>query len=295
VRRLVLVLLAFVLAGCHSAEAASARRVFLPVGDRSIPVVRTATRTPVPTATRTRTRVPTPPRTHTATVAPGAPTATQPASTPTPTATVGAFSTALPALADPVDRFSRPDDTQLGYAENGALWITDGSSWAICAQQACASAAKDGGNWARIYSGWLDQYAEVKIRPRDLEASGSAGVGLRASADWRQMLYVGLDARGLIEVWTLVDGVWSDGPIVAIATAFNGRATRTLEVSVLEAALDVRVDSALVLWQEWVPDAPPDGSWVTIFASTADEDARRWPRLDDFRSGAPRQARIVSR
>jgi hypothetical protein len=278
------VLLLVVLPACARVEAADAKRVFLPVGDRLVP--------PTATATATRTRTPTGgERSPTRTAMPSR--TPRPAATPTETPAPSLepptpFPTGLATMADPIDSFDRAESSDgLGRAPNDALWQSDGSSWGICAGQACARGPADSSTWVRIHSRHADVRASLRISPRPLDADGAAGLGLRVGPEWwSHIVYVGLDPRGYVEVWTLVDSLWSNGPIDLVATAFNGRAARVLEARLVGTSLDVYVDSARVLTNVPVPPAPPGSTWVAMFAHTTDPDASRWPRLDDFSVGA---------
>lgn len=265
-----------------------------PIRTATPPGMATPTRTSSPTRTPTHTR--TTASTHTATPTRTAASTHTPATSatagpPPASATVGASASTATATPTPTptplfygaaDGFDRADAVALGAADSAQSWETDGSSWGICASQACLGANPTGsvGNYARIETNLTDVRVAVTI---DRPATGTvsqAALLARVTPDWaRYQLYIGIDPLGTIDVWELSDGNWEQR--VTSATAFGASRVRRLEARVGANTLDVYVDGQLLLGGVIVQPPPPGATRAGLFADTSDASAH-WPRFDDF-------------
>jgi hypothetical protein len=182
------------------------------------------------------------------------------------------------------DDFNRPDSAAtLGSSTSGQSWQTDGSDWGICAAQACVFGPAGTGDYVRIDSGLTDQHVSVEIEPRTVGATGQAGILLGVTPDWNtNLLYVGLDPAGMLEVWTLTGGgTWSNGAVYSVATTYTGTTEHVLDAGTSGAALTVLIDGVQVLGGVTVPAAPADGTMVGLFVDGT-ESAANWPTYEDF-------------
>jgi hypothetical protein len=183
------------------------------------------------------------------------------------------------------DSFDRPDSaTLLGSATSGQAWRTDGTTWGVCANTACAIGPAGGGNYVRVDSGFAGQNVLVNVAARAPGATGAVGVIANVTADWNtNMLYVGLDPAGTIEVWTLTGGNWSTGAIASQATDKNGTTGRTLEARTTAGSLTVLVDGTVLLGPMAVPGSPADATYAGLFVDTT-EPEDRWPQYSGFQA-----------
>jgi hypothetical protein len=213
--------------------------------------------------------------------APATPTVT---STPDGGATgqTGGAPTATPWPSGASDSFGRPDGTSLGRADSGYDWQTDGSSWGICSNRACNLGPAASGNYVRVETNRNDQRLTVTIPSRPAGSVGPAGVITGVTSDWNtNMLWIGLDPSGLVEVWTLVNGIWSNSAIASANTGFNATSSRVLQTRTSGTTLTVWIDNTQVLGPVTIPAAPIDGTRAGLYADTSDLPAS-WPQFDNF-------------
>jgi hypothetical protein len=209
---------------------------------------------------------------------PLAPTATAAAS---PTSTPPA-PTATPWASGASDAFNRPEGQPIGQADSGQPWQSDGSGWVTCANRACTVGPPATGNYVRIETNRTDQRVTVTLPARPVGSQGSAGLLARVTPDWNtNLLWVGIDAGGRVEVWTLVNGVWSDGPIASASTGFDATSSRVLQARTSGTTLGVWVDSTQVLSGVAIPAVPLDATRAGLYADTTDVPAN-WPTFDNF-------------
>ena len=124
----------------------------------------------------------------------------------------------------------------------------------------------------------------MTVQPRAAGAVGQAGVVANVTPDWSSnILYVGLDPAGAVEVWTLVGGNWSNGAIARQTTDRSGGTARTLEARTDGGSLTVLVDGTAVLGPIAVPTPPADATFAGIFVDTTEAQAA-WPRYADFQA-----------
>jgi hypothetical protein len=210
---------------------------------------------------------------------------TPPTATPTPPVTP----TAAPAGPTPTpwptgaaDAFDRVDAGTLGRADSGRDWLSDGSTWGVCASQACPLAPPSSGNYVRVETNLTDQRVTVRLPARPAGAIGQAGLIGRVTADWNTyMLWVGVDPAGAVEVWTLVGGVWSSGPIASASTGLDATVDRVLQARASGTTLTIWVDGRQVLGPVTIPAPPPGATWAGLYADTNGPPSS-WPRFDDF-------------
>ena len=109
-----------------------------------------------------------------------------------------------------------------------------------------------------------------------------AAIAARVSADWQtEMVWVGLDAGGAVEVWTLSGGDWSAAPLAQAATPYSAAVTRTLVVSLSGTSLKVSIDGAQVLVTT-VPAATSTSTKVGIYGNLIDGVATSWPMFESL-------------
>ena len=111
--------------------------------------------------------------------------------------------------------------------------------------------------------------------------SGQVGLIAQTTADWNtNLLWVGTDTNGLIEVWTLTSGTWN-GPIASGASGANYALARVLEANVNGTTLTVRMNGAIVsgLSAMAVPSAPVSASYAGMYIDTT---GASWPTVIDF-------------
>jgi thermitase len=200
--------------------------------------------------------------------------------TATPTSTVAATATPWPWAAN--DSFNRADNaTSLGKADSNHSWVTDGTTWGICAGHACPQTAASE-SYARLETNLTDQRVTVRAKARSTTSEGWGGLAVRVTPDWNTyMLWVGLGPDGTVEVWSLIDGGWSNGAIASTATAFNSTVERTLQARTSGTSLTVWVDNELVLGPVAVPAPPIEATKAGLYASTAGTSAT-WPTYNSF-------------
>jgi hypothetical protein len=201
-------------------------------------------------------------------------------------ASVDHFTTFAVGTVQFSDDFQRPDNsTSLGVTTTGQSWQTDGSTWGICGAKACVFQPPGGGNYVRIDSGIPDQHVGVTVSARAPGATGQAGLLADVTADWSTNLeYVGIDPSGRVEVWTLVNGTWSSGPIAAVNTSYTGGSAHFLEYGVSGGALTVWVDGTQVLGPVTIPPPPSDATMAGLYVD-ATEPSANWATFDSFAVG----------
>jgi hypothetical protein len=140
------------------------------------------------------------------------------------------------------DGFDRADDaTWLGRADSTQAWEGDGSRWGVCGGRACVVAATAGNvaNYARLETNLRDLRAAVTISRSRSGSASQAALVMRVAPDWATyILYVGLDATGLVDVWELVAGSWNQ--ISATQTTYDASRERRLEARVVGQRRDAR-------------------------------------------------------
>ncbi|HEY3110774.1 MAG TPA: hypothetical protein VGL23_18595 [Chloroflexota bacterium] len=172
----------------------------------------------------------------------------------------------------------------LGCADSGQSWQNAvDSAWTICDdQRACALAPTGSSSWARIETGLTAQRVSATIAPRSAGAVGQAGILVGLTPDWTtSMLYVGLDAAGVAEVWSVVNGTWSSAPLASAPTGKDATSARTLEARTSGASLELFVDGARVLGPIQVPATPANGTMAGLYADTSGPIAT-WPQFSAF-------------
>lgn len=200
-------------------------------------------------------------------------------------ADVDHFTTFGAGTAGVSDAFDRGDSaTTLGTATSGQAWRTDGTTWGVCANAGCAIGPAGGGNYVHVDSGGVAQDVAVTVQPRTGSAVGQAGILADVTTDWStNLLYVGLDPGGLVEVWTLVNGTWSNGAIARQQTSNTGASAHVLEAQAGSGSLTVLIDGAAVLGPIAVPTPPADATNAGLFVDTT-EPSGAWPRYNDFQA-----------
>lgn len=200
-------------------------------------------------------------------------------------ADVAHFTVFAAGTAGAGDTFDRPDSAiELGTATTGQTWLTDGTIWGICGNAACAIGPAGGGNYVRIDSGYVDQSVAVTLPARAPGATGQAGILANVTPDWNtNLLYVGLDPTGKIEVWTLTGATWSASPIYSQVTDKTGATAHTIEARTIGGNLTVLIDGVGQLGPVAVPAAPADATFAGLFVDTTEPQAN-WPHYDDFQA-----------
>jgi hypothetical protein len=183
------------------------------------------------------------------------------------------------------DTFDRPDSTaDLGTATSGQDWKTDGTIWGICGGTACAIGPTGGGNYVRIDSGYLSQDVAINVPARPVGSTQQAGILANVTPDWNSnLLYIGLDPTGKVEVWTLTSGTWSSGAVYAAQTDKTGITSHVLEAKTSGSSLTVLVDEVAVLGPVVVPNPPADATSAGLFTDTT-EPVARWPHFTQFQA-----------
>jgi thermitase len=221
------------------------------------------------------------------TSAPTTPPSATPTRTPTRTPTPGGptpTATSTPNNSNVSDSFNRADATTLGKADSGQFWGTDGSTWGICTNRACTKGPASSGNYVRIFSTLTNQNVRVTVPAQASPYGGQVGIIARVTPDWNtNLLYVGIDSAGGVEVWELIGGNWSllasGNSSVVYTTA------RTLEANVVFGTLTVEVNGATVPGLAAVAvSEDPDGTYAGMYVDTSSAIAN-WPYLDNFLVG----------
>ena len=181
--------------------------------------------------------------------------------------------------------FDRPDSADdLGTATSGQDWKTDGTIWGICGGTACAIGPAGGGNYVRIDSGYVSQDVAINVPARPVGSTQQAGILANVTPDWNtNLLYVGLDPTGKVEVWTLTSGTWSSGAIHSVQTDKTGTSSRILQAKTGGGSLTVLVDEVVVLGPVAVPNPPADATSAGLFTDTTEPPAR-WPHFTQFQA-----------
>ncbi len=209
----------------------------------------------------------TPTRTPTATSTPGGPTPTR---------------TSTPNNSYVSDSFNRADSVDaMGKADSGQTWLTDGSVWGICSNRACALTAS-GYNYTRVSSSLNNQKVSVTIPSQASSYYGYVGVIARVTSDWyTNLVWVGMDATGYIEVWELVGGTWT-GPLASGTSSVPYSTNRTLEANLNFSTLSVKVNGGTVSGLSAVTITENDnGTYAGLYAETIGAQST-WPKLDSF-------------
>jgi hypothetical protein len=208
-----------------------------------------------------------------------------------PGVTQVATATSTPTGATPTpgigasDSFNRTSTSgSLGRADSGQAWQTDSAStWAICSNvRACPVAPVGGEAWARVETNLVDQRITVVTTTRPTTSSGMAGVFARSSADFQtDLIWVGLDATGRIEVWTLSNGSWSGAAVASKNTSLNSSVQRTLVAQVAGTQLKVYVDDTTT--PQLTVTVPSSSSTMAgIYSANTDAAAGNWPMFESF-------------
>jgi hypothetical protein len=161
-----------------------------------------------------------------------------------------------------------------GAAETGQVWQTDSSVWGVSGNAAYAVGPANSGNYVRLISSTLpvDQTVSITV-PASYD--GQVGLLSRIDADW-SMIWVGLSAAGVVEVWTLSPaGDWT-----LLAT---GNATlsfpMTLSTSAVGTTLTISVNGVPVTMPAFsVPNtagAVGAGLYIETTGAT-------WAKIDSF-------------
>ncbi|HEV8636563.1 MAG TPA: hypothetical protein VG370_20275, partial [Chloroflexota bacterium] len=164
-----------------------------------------------------------------------------------------------------------------GNAESGQPWQTDGSGWGISGNAAYSVGPVGSGNYVRLVSSTLpaDQTVTITV---PAAYDGQVGVITRVASDWNgNLVWVGLDASGLVEVWTLTNGSWN-GPLA------TGSATlsfpMTLSATAAGTALTVNVNGAAVaLSPGFTIPNPPGAVGAGMYIDTT---GATWAQIDSF-------------
>jgi hypothetical protein len=203
--------------------------------------------------------------------------------TRTATATATATTTPTPVIYGANDGFNRADDAiSLGRADSTQAWDTDGSQWGVCGGRACVvqPAAGSVANYARLETNLTDVRAAVTISRSSSGSAAQSALVLRVAPDWATyILYVGLDATGLVDVWELVGGTWNQ--ISETQSVYDASSDRRLEARVIGQGLDVLVDGHVVVSGVGVRAAVGGATRAGVFADMTDGQAD-WSRFDDF-------------
>jgi hypothetical protein len=218
-----------------------------------------------------------------------------PTSTPTNTPTSTVTNTPTPPvfqsfghLADSTTTLGNPTPTPggyhySGYTDSGQPWQTDGSTWGISGGQAYLVAPPGGSNYVRVVDRTppvipLDQTVTLTVASRSF--SGQVGLISRVTPDWNSyLLWVGTDASGNVEVWTLINGDWGAGAIATGTATLPASGPFTLEARTSGTALTVRVNGAVVA-NAAVPAAPANATEAGIYVDSSGPTP--WARLVDF-------------
>ena len=138
----------------------------------------------------------------TRTITPGGPTLT-----PTRTSTSTPTATSCPYACDD---FARADAATLGAAVTGGTWSLrprDATAFGVCSSQACAPTASGDGAYAILPTGLSDHAAQVTVA-QQVGTTGTAGLVVRARANWSRFLLVELTNAGELILWRY-DGGWT--------------------------------------------------------------------------------------
>ena len=190
----------------------------------------------------------------------------------------------------PFERLSRQrmpsrggDAAILGVADSGHVWQTDGSAWGVCRNMACTLGPEGSGNYARVDAQLSDQRVTATFAPRPTTALGQAAAVARMTPDWSTYaLFVSLDPRGRVEVWTLINGGWSSIAAAVANTPYTSTIARTLQVRTADTSLSVFVDGNSVINYSIPILSPSNATMAGIYADTADADSNNWPRTQRF-------------
>lgn len=189
------------------------------------------------------------------------------------------------------DSFDRTAGNPLCYAETGNVWLyPEGSLWEICIGGASgvarpvAAYGSPPENWARVQTSLSSHRVTARTTIRPITAAGDAGIAARVSADWQNMVWVGLSSGGTLTVWTSSAGTWAQRD-TATNAAWNSSAERNLIVNILGDRLKVYVDNTAspAIPEINVGNASSD-TYAGVFA-TASGPATDWPRFQSFTVG----------
>jgi hypothetical protein len=165
------------------------------------------------------------------------------------------------------------------------VWQTDGSVWGIEDGQAYVVGPAGAVNYVRVLDRTppvvpLDQTVTLTVASRSF--SGQVALISRVTPDWNSyLLWVGADSAGNVEVWTLVGGEWSPGPVATGTATLPPTGPFTIEASAVGTSLTVRVDGALVT-SATVPVPPASATAPGMYVDTTGP--APWARLTDFRA-----------
>jgi hypothetical protein len=192
----------------------------------------------------------------------------------------------LPPAFDSFDRADSPSKLGLGSpvgyqysgnAESGQPWQTDGSVWGVVGNEAQTAGPANSGNYIRLVTSSLPSNQTVTITVPE-SYDGQVGLIMRTTNDWNgNLVWVGLNAAGLVEIWTLANGTWN-GPIA------TGNATlsfpMTLSATAVGTSLTVEVNGAAVaLGPAFTIPNPPGAVGAGMYVDTT---GTSWARIDSF-------------
>ncbi len=193
------------------------------------------------------------------------------------------YSPMVRAIVATTDAFARSDAAVLGVADSGHVWQTDGSAWGVCANMSCTTSPAGSGNYARVDAQLSAQRVTATFAPRPVASAGQAAVIARMTPDWSTYaLFVSLDPRGRVEIWTLINGGWSSVAAAVVNTPYTSIIARTLQVRTADTSLSVFVDGNSVLDYSIPILSPSNATMSGIYADTTDADANNWPRVQRF-------------
>ena len=134
-----------------------------------------------------------------------------------------------------------------GQAEKGGAWQTDGMTWGISTNQSYVISPTGMGNYARVDNYAIPANHTVEIYVRAGNFDGQVGIISRASADWNtNMVWIGMDAGGNVEVWTLVNSTWTLVSSGTNTPAITYTVQRRLTAILSGTALTVQINGTLV-------------------------------------------------
>jgi thermitase len=173
------------------------------------------------------------------------------------------------------DTFDRADAATLGGG-----WLQDSAvGWGICSNAACFSRAGYVGYAKRdTQAGLTDQKVGISVVAGGFD--GQVGLITRVAPGWNvHMVWVGADAAGNVEVWTLIDGDWGASAIATSSSAVGY--PLTLEAVTSGTTLTVRANGAVVpgLAAVAVPAPPANATQAGIYI---DSTGATPPRIADF-------------